>query len=64
MITSKAGYLFAQKCIDLILDKPEEVKEEPAAPPEPKEPVEGPNKQMGITDYEKWENFEDPTEEE
>jgi tetratricopeptide (TPR) repeat protein len=67
MITSKGGFEFAQRCVKVLhpnyVDTPtlEEVKhEEPIV----KEPVDGPAKILGSTDYAKWENFEDEEDKE
>jgi hypothetical protein len=61
MITSKTGFDFAKRAIQLLSDHPPEEETPTPAEPEPpivpKEPVEGPSKVIGTTDYDKWENF-------
>ena len=58
IITSVKGHDFARFCLDTLRHKKEEeVKEPPKM--EPKEPVEGPDRVIGLTDYKKWEEFKD-----
>ncbi|CAG9315881.1 unnamed protein product [Blepharisma stoltei] len=53
---------FARKALDLMNPKPQ--KEEPVIEREPREPVEGPGRKIGLTDYKKWEEFKADEEEE
>ena len=62
VITSIHARDFAQKTIDL-LRKKEPEPPEPPKPPLPKQEVQGPDRTIGITDYKKWETFQDEDEE-
>jgi hypothetical protein len=61
MITSKTGFNFAMRAIKLLSEAPPVIETTPSPPPEPtkppKEVVPGPDKVIGSTDYEKWENY-------
>lgn len=58
VITSIKSQQFAQYCLDIIKPKPK-VEPVPDQVITPKEPVEGPDRKIGTTDYKKWENFKE-----
>lgn len=63
VITTIKSQQFAQFCLDTIKPKP---IPDPIPEPTPtqKDPVEGPDRTIGTTDYKKWENFKEPEDSE
>jgi tetratricopeptide (TPR) repeat protein len=57
VITSVKAFEFGKYCLDVLRPKPK--AEEPETKPAPKDPVPGPERVMGLTDYKKWEDFKD-----